>query len=401
MRFADRTSLMEPTAIRKLMPFAQEAKKEGVKVYPLNIGQPDVQTPREFFDAVKEFADTTLVLEYGQSKGNGDLASEIARYYNGMGISYSADDIIISSGGNEALYFIFLTLLGPGDEILIPEPFYANYKTFAAASGGKIVPIPTTAEDGFHLPSRETIEKLISPRTRAVLLNNPGNPTGTVFTPEEIQRIADLAVKNDLFIIADEVYREFVYDGTVCKSFGTLESILDRLVIVDSISKRFSACGARIGCAISKNREFMAHFMKFCQGRGSSPTMEQVGGVALYRSMNDEYFRKMQEEYSARRDVLHGALSSVPGVVCRKPQGAFYILAKIPVDDAEKFATWMIRDFRFDNSTVLAAPAYGFYATPGKGTDEVRMAYVLKREELEKAANVLSEALRAYPGKKK
>lgn len=399
MRFADRTNLLEPTAIRKLMPFAQEAKKKGVKVYSLNIGQPDIQTPRAFFEAIKDFADKTDVLEYGQSKGNADLIAEIASYYNVMGIPYTGEDIIISSGGNEALYFIFLTLLGAEDEILIPEPFYANYKTFAATSGGKIVPIPTVAEEGFHLPSDEEIEKRITARTKAILINNPGNPTGTVFTPEEIERVAAIALKNDLFIVADEVYREFVYDGAECMSFGLIESIRDRLIIVDSISKRFSACGARVGCAVSKNREFLGHFMKFCQGRGSSPTMEQVGGAALYRSMSDTYFAKVNEEYKQRRDILHGALSSIPGVVCRKPQGAFYLLAKLPVDDAEKFATWMIRDFRFNNSTVLVAPAYGFYATPQKGTDEVRMAYVVKEKDLENAAMVLGEALKAYPGR--
>lgn len=399
MRFADRTNLLEPTAIRKLMPFAQEAKKKGVQVYSLNIGQPDVQTPRAFFEAIKEFADKTDVLEYGQSKGNVDLITEIASYYNAMGIPFTGEDVIISSGGNEALYFIFLTLLGPGDEILIPEPFYANYKTFAATSGGKIVPIPTVAEEGFHLPSDEEIEKLITTRTKAILINNPGNPTGTVFTPEEIERVAAIALKNDLFIVADEVYREFVYDGAECMSFGLIESVRDRLIIVDSISKRFSACGARVGCAASKNREFLGHFMKFCQGRGSSPTMEQVGGVALYRTMSETYFGKVNEEYKLRRDILHGALSSIPGIVCRKPQGAFYILAKLPVDDAEKFATWMIRDFRFNNSTVLVAPAYGFYATPQKGKDEVRMAYVVKEKELEDAAMILSEALKAYPGR--
>jgi aspartate aminotransferase len=399
MQFAARTKLLEPTAIRKLMPFAQDAKSQGVKVYPLNIGQPDIRTPKEFFEAVRNFTNVTEVLEYGQSKGDAGLIAEIAAYYNTMGVPFNEDDIIISSGGNEALYFIFLTLLGPEDEILIPEPFYANYKTFAAASGGKIIPIPTLAEDGFHLPSKETIENLITSKTRAILINNPGNPTGAIFNPSEMQVISNLAQKHKLFIIADEVYREFTYDGTKSMSFGEMGHILNQLIIVDSISKRFSACGARVGCAISKNKEFMGHFMKFCQGRGSSPTMEQVGGVALYKFRNEDYFNEVRREYSTRRDVLHEALLSVPGVVCRKPQGAFYMLAKLPVDDAEKFATWMIKSFRHDNSTVLVAPAYGFYATPGKGLDEVRMAYVLKKEELEKAANVLSKALKAYPGR--
>jgi aspartate aminotransferase len=389
---------MEPTAIRKLMPFAAEARRSGVKVYSLNIGQPDVRTPRVFFDAIGNFARRTEVLEYGASKGDPELIAEIVRYYNARNMPFTGDDVIVSSGGNEALYFCFLTLLGPGDEILIPEPFYANYKTFAAASGGTIVPIPTAAEDGYRLPPPDSIESLVTPRTRAILINNPGNPTGTVFSPDEIRGVARIALKRDLFIVADEVYREFVYDGAECMSFGELEEIRDRLVIVDSISKRFSACGARIGCVVSKNHEFLAHFMKFCQGRGSSPTMEQVGGAALYRSVDEGYFQSVREEYALRRDVLHGALSGIPGVVCRKPGGAFYILAKLPVDDAETFATWAIRDFRFNGASVLVAPAYGFYATPGRGLDEVRVAYVLERKELEDAAIVLAEAVKAYPG---
>ena len=308
------------------------------------------------------------------------------------------ENVLITNGGSEALLFSFMALCDPGDEILIPEPFYANYNAFASCVNVKIIPITTKAEEGFHLPPKAEIEKLLTPKTKAILVSNPGNPTGVIYTTDEMEMLADLAVDNDMFIVADEVYREFVYDGLDYTSFGNIKRIEDRVIIIDSVSKRFSACGARIGCITSKNMDLMAQVMKLAQGRLCVPTLEQVGAAALYTTPVS-YLEDVNKEYQSRRDILYAALKGMPGVVCDEPKGAFYVVAKLPVDDAEKFVIWMLRDFDLEGETVMMAPAEGFYATPGLGKNEARLAYVLKKEDLSKAMDILKAGLEAYPGR--
>jgi len=396
MRFSNRIMAMQSSPIRRLIPYADEAKAKGKKVYHLNIGQPDIKTPPSFLQAIKDFAQE--VIAYSTSQGSNELRDAMRRYYEGYDIHFERDHILVTNGGSEAIMFAVMATCDPGEEILIPEPFYANYNAFSKCVNVNIVPITTKAEEGFHLPPSEKIEAVITPKTRCILISNPGNPTGTIYTADEMRMLADLAKKHDLYIIADEVYREFVYDGLKYTSFGNLSDVEDRVIIIDSVSKRYSACGARIGCVASKNEELMKQILKLCQGRLCVPTLEQVGATALYNTPVS-YLEEVNKEYQSRRDTLYKALQSMPGVVCEQPKGAFYVVVKMPVDDAEKFVIWMLQNFDINGETMMAAPAEGFYATPGLGKNEARLAYVLKNEDLVKAMDILKAALEAYPGR--
>lgn len=396
MRFSNRIMAMQSSPIRRLIPYADEAKAKGKKVYHLNIGQPDIKTPPSFLQAIKDFAQE--VIAYSTSQGSNELRDAMRRYYEGYDIHFEREHILVTNGGSEAIMFAVMATCDPGEEILIPEPFYANYNAFSKCVNVNIVPITTKAEEGFHLPPKEKIEAVITPKTRCILISNPGNPTGTIYTADEMRMLADLAKKHDLYIIADEVYREFVYDGLKYTSFGNLSDVEDRVIIIDSVSKRYSACGARIGCVASKNEELMKQILKLCQGRLCVPTLEQVGATALYNTPVS-YLEEVNKEYQSRRDTLYKALQSMPGVVCEQPKGAFYVVVKMPVDDAEKFVIWMLQNFDINGETMMAAPAEGFYATPGLGKNEARLAYVLKNEDLVKAMDILKAALEAYPGR--
>ena len=384
---------MQESPIRKLAPFATAAKAEGVKVYHLNIGQPDIITPVGFFDAVKNF--DKKVLEYAGSQGIPELIEAIRKYYTTYDMNFANEDIIITNGGSEALLFSFMAACDPGDNILIPEPFYTNYNGFAQCLNINVKSVTTVAENGFHLPSKDEILAKIDDKTSAILVVNPGNPTGCVYTKEEVRMIADIAKEKDLWIIADEVYREFVYEGLQYTSFGNMKDVEDRVIIIDSVSKRYSACGARIGSIACKNKKFMAEVMKVCQGRLCVATIEQLGAAALYDTPAS-YYKEVNDEYRKRRDVLYEELMKADGVICEKPMGAFYIVAKLPVENAEDFVAWTLKEFRRDNETVMCTPAEGFYSTPGLGKNEVRLAYVLKEEDLRRAGQLLKEALEEY-----
>ncbi|MFZ5351126.1 MAG: pyridoxal phosphate-dependent aminotransferase [Bacillota bacterium] len=393
MRLSKRADEMPASPIRKLVPFAQEAKKRGVKVYHLNIGQPDIKTPELFFESIRKF--DTPVLEYALSQGNIDLINSFREYYKKWGVDFKEDEIIITNGGSEAIIMAYSVIGDPGDEVLVPEPFYANYNGFATQAGMKVMPITTKAENGFHLPSMEEVEKHITPKTRAIAISNPGNPTGAVYTRDELIMLGELAKKYDLFLIGDEVYREFVYDGLKFTSLTEIPGIEDRVIIIDSISKRYSACGARIGCLCSKNKDLMSAVMKMAQARLCVPTLEMIGATALVHTAK-EYFDEVHHEYQKRRDIVFSALREIPGVVCEKPTGAFYVMAKLPIDDADEFAKWMLTDFNVNNETTMVAPGAGFYATPGLGKDEIRIAYILNEDNLKKAMHILSEGIKAY-----
>ena len=393
MKFSKRLSSMQESPIRKLAPFATAAKAEGVEVYHLNIGQPDIITPVGFFDAVENF--DNKVLEYAGSQGIPELIEAIRKYYTTYNMEFAPEDIIITNGGSEALLFTFMAVCDPGDNILVPEPFYTNYNGFAQCLNVEVKSVTTFAENGFHLPSKEEILAKIDDKTSAILIVNPGNPTGCVYTKEEVQMIADIAKEKDLWIIADEVYREFVYEGLEYTSFGNIKEVEDRVVIIDSVSKRYSACGARIGSITCKNKKLMAEVMKVCQGRLCVATLEQLGAAALYDTPKS-YFKEVNDEYRKRRDVLYEELMKAKGVICEKPMGAFYIVAKLPVENAEDFVAWTLKKFRRNNETVMCTPAEGFYSTPGLGRNEVRLAYVLKEERLRRAGQLLREALEEY-----
>jgi len=388
-----RASEMPASPIRKLVPFAQAAKQKGTKVYHLNIGQPDVKTPEIFYESLRNFS--VPVLEYALSQGNTELIDSFRSYYQDWGWSFDEDEIIITNGGSEALIIAFCCIGDPGDEILVPEPFYANYNGFAIEAGMHVKPITTRAENGFHLPSQESIERLINTKTRAIAISNPGNPTGCIYTREELVMLGDIAKKYDLFLIGDEVYREFVYDGLKFTSLMDIEGISDRVIIIDSISKRYSACGARIGCIASKNKELMHIVLRFAQARLCVPTIEMVAAAKL-ASTPKSYFVEVNEEYQKRRDIVCNALSKIPGVVCEKPTGAFYVMAKLPVVDSEEFAKWMLTDFSLNGATTMVAPGAGFYATQGLGKDEIRIAYVLCEEDLKAAMEILAEGIKVY-----
>lgn len=393
MYFSNRVVSMQSSPIRKLVPYATAAKEKGIKVYHLNIGQPDIKTPKGFFDAVNTF--NSDVLEYAVSQGLPELIDAMINYYATYDMHFEKDEILITNGGSEALLFSMMAICDPGDNILVPEPFYTNYNGFSSCVNVSVKPITTHPENGFHLPSKAEICSKIDKNTKAILISNPGNPTGTVYTKEEVHMLADIAKENDLWIIADEVYREFVYDKLDYISFGNIEEIKDRVIIVDSVSKRYSACGARIGSLACKNKEFIAQVLKLCQGRLCVSTLDQIGSIELYKTPNT-YFKKVNEEYEKRRDVLYSELMKVEGVICEKPTGAFYILAKLPIENAEDFVIWMLNEFDVDGETVMACPAEGFYGTEGLGKSEIRLAYILNEQDLKKAANILKQGLEKY-----
>ena len=384
---------MPESPIRKLVPFAEIAKSKGNKVYHLNIGQPDIKTPEVATQAVKN-ADIT-VLEYTHSAGFDSYREKLAAYYKKQGLPINKEDIIITTGGSEALIFAMGSTMDEGDEIIIPEPFYANYNGFSTQNGVKVVPVMSGIENGFALPAIADFEKLITPKTKAILICNPGNPTGYLYSKEEIQQLAALVKKHDLFLIADEVYREFVYDGFQHFSVMNEESIAENAIMIDSVSKRFSMCGARIGCIVSKNKELMNTAMKFAQARLSPPTYAQIASEAALETPQS-YFDDVITEYKDRRDTLVNALNAIDGVQVSMPNGAFYCIAKLPVTNAEDFAKWLLEAYDFNGETVMVAPAAGFYSTPGVGLDEVRLAYVLKKEDLIKSAEIIKEALKVY-----
>lgn len=394
MRVSKRVEALSTSPIRRLTPYANAAKAAGKKVYHLNIGQPDIKTPDNFMEAIRNYQ--APVIAYGDSKGNTDLIATIQKYYATKGVELDAADIYVTNGGSEALIFAVMALCDEGDEILVFEPFYANYTTFAKEFKAKMCAVPTSVENGYHLPAKEVIEQYISEKTKAILVTNPGNPTGVVYTEEEQQMLVDLALKYDLALIGDEVYREFVYDGS-SRSFGTFPELQQNFVLIDSISKRYSACGARIGCIISRNAEFNKQIMKCCQARLCCPAVEQVGAAALYETPAS-YLEEVNLEYKKRRDTIAAALAKLPGVKASDPKGAFYTMVSFPVDDAEKFAIWTLENFDVNGETVMFAPGNGFYTTPGAGINEARLAYVLKSEDIEQAIYILGEALKAYPG---
>lgn len=393
MRYSERITTMQSSPIRKLAPIASSAKAKGIKIYHLNIGQPDIKTPKVFFEAVKNF--NNEVLEYAVSPGLPELISSLQQYYTTYNMDFESDEILVTNGGSEALLFALMATCDPKDNILVPEPFYSNYNGFSQSINVNITPITTKAEEGFHLPSKEKIQSLITSKTKAILISNPGNPTGTVYTKKELYMISEIAKENDLWIISDEVYREFVYDGLEYTSFGNIKEIEDRVIIIDSVSKIYSACGARIGSIASKDKTLIAEILKLCQGRLCVSTLDQVGSVELYNTPSS-YFTEVNNEYKNRRDVLYNELIKVKGVICKKPAGAFYIVAKLPIENAEDFVIWMLTDFNKDGETVMACPAEDFYATPGLGRDEIRLAYVLKEDDLHKAAIILKEGLEKY-----
>ncbi|WP_297205364.1 pyridoxal phosphate-dependent aminotransferase [uncultured Brachyspira sp.] len=393
MDISKRIQRLKVSPVRKLNPYAEDALKRGIKIYHLNIGQPDIATPKIFFEAISKYNGTTL--RYEHSRGLALLIDRIQKYYDKLGVHYDVEDIVITSGGSEAISFAMLAIFDEGDEILVSEPLYANYKSFYDVYDIKYNAVRTYAEDGFHLPSREEIEKHITPKTKAFMLANPSNPTGVVYTKRELDDIAYLAKKYDLFIISDEVYREFVYGDRKAISFGTYKDLEENVIIIDSISKRFSACGARVGCLISKNKKLMTAVFRECQARLSLPTLDMLGAVALYE-LPDDYFDDALKEYDYRRRIIFEELNKMEGVVAREPEGAFYVLAKLPVKNAEDFIIWLLKDFNINGETVMFAPAEGFYATPGLGKDEVRISYALDSNDLKKAMNILKEALIKY-----
>lgn len=386
---------MPESPIRKLAPLAYEAKQRGVHVYHLNIGQPDLPTPQAALDAIKNI--DRQILEYSPSQGYLSYRTKLVKYYAKYNINLSPDDIIITSGGSEAVLFSFLACLNPGDEIIVPEPAYANYMAFAISAGAVIRTIATTIEEGFSLPKVEKFEQLINERTRAILICNPNNPTGYLYTRREMTQIRDLVKKYDLYLFSDEVYREFIYTGSPYISACHLEGIEQNVVLIDSVSKRYSECGIRIGALITKNPQVRQAVMKFCQARLSPPL---IGQIAAEASLDEpeEYGREVYDEYVERRKCLIDGLNRIPGVYSPIPMGAFYTVAKLPVDDAEKFCAWCLSDFQYEGETVMMAPAAGFYTTPGVGRDQVRLAYVLKKDDLNRALFVLRKALEAYPG---
>ncbi|HSM62435.1 MAG TPA: pyridoxal phosphate-dependent aminotransferase [Gillisia sp.] len=384
---------MPESPIRKLVPFAEAAIKKGRKIYQLNIGQPDIKTPTIALDAVRNH--TIEVLSYSHSAGFEGYRNKLATYYSKHDIPLSSDEIIITTGGSEALLFAMGSIADAGDEIIIPEPFYANYNGFATASGIKIVPVESKIETNFALPPIADFEKLITAKTKAILICNPGNPTGYLYTKDEIDQLAEVAIKHDIFLVADEVYREFAYDGVKHHSVMSIEKLKDHAIMIDSVSKRYSMCGARIGCLASKNKEVINTAMKFAQARLSPPTFEQIASEAALDTPQS-YFDEVIEEYTLRRNILIAGLESIEGVKVATPKGAFYCIAELPIKNADVFAKWLLEEYQLDNETVMVAPAAGFYSTPNTGLNQVRIAYVLKKENLERAIEILKQALTVY-----
>ncbi len=394
MKVSINANRCEPSPMRKFHPLAVKAAQEGKKIYHLNIGQPDLKTPEAYFEAIRAFDPGTLA--YEASPGMPVLIDAIRNYYSKIGVDLEPNDVLITTGGSEALLLTCLSILDPYTEVIVPEPYYPNYTTFVHAAGGRIRALPTRPEEGYRYANRKRIESLITKNTRAIMITNPGNPTGVVLTEEEMRMIADVAKKHDLFLICDEVYREFCYDdkfGVPC--MGRFRDIDDNLVIIDSVSKRFSACGARVGCVVTKNKELQQALLKFCQSRLAVATIDQLGAAALY-SVDEEFYRASKEEYRKRRDLVINKLRQIPGVEVEEPMGAFYVMASLPVDDADKFQQWLLESFDHKGDTVMFAPGAPFYETPGKGFNEVRIAYVRECEELERAMDLLARGIAKY-----
>ena len=402
LTISQRGQQMPPSPIRKLVPFAEAARKKGIKVYHLNIGQPDIETPKAIMDAVRRTE--IKVLEYSHSAGNESYRRKLVQYYKKVGIDVTHEQILITTGGSEAIMFGFFTCLNPGDEVIIPEPFYANYNGFACAAGVNVVPITSTIETGFALPPIEDFEKVITTKTKAVIICSPNNPTGYLYSRKEMEALKDICIRKNLYLFSDEAYREFCYppdgghgDGEYVSAMH-LPGLEQHVVLMDTISKRYSACGARIGALVTKNKAVYDAAMKFAQARLSPPGLAQMMGEAAV-DLPDDYFDEPKAEYMARRDLLVQRLNAMPGVFCPKPLGAFYAMARLPIDDADKFCQWLLEDFSYNNQTVMLAPATGFYGTAGLGKNEVRLAYVLNLESIAAAMDCLERALEEYPGR--
>lgn len=394
MQISINANRCEPSPMRKFHPYAVQAEKEGKHIYHLNIGQPDLPTPEAYYEAIRSFDNRTL--EYAESPGKPVLIHAVRDYYQGLGVDLNDRDILITTGGSEALLLTCLSILDPYTEVIIPEPYYPNYTTFVHAAGGVIRALPTNPWEGYRYAQRERIESLITKNTRAILITNPGNPTGVVLDEKEMQMIADIAKEHNLFLICDEVYREFCYDDKFgVPTMARFRDIDENLVIIDSVSKRFSACGARVGCVVTRNRELQQALLKFCQSRLSVATIDQIGAAALY-SVDEDFFRRSKAEYQRRRDTVIRKLRQIPGVVVEEPMGAFYLMASLPVDDTDKFQYWLLEHFTDRGDTVMFAPGAPFYETPGKGINEVRIAYVLNQEDLERAMDVLARGIAHY-----
>lgn len=393
MKFSSKIEKCGLSPMRKFAPAARRAQERGVSIYHLNIGQPDIATPEAYFRTLRQFSNP--VVEYAPSDGVDELLNAVRGYYSKIGVELDRGNMLVTTGGSEALLMLMAAILDDGDEIIIPEPFYPNYSTAVTLAGASVRPIPTSPEEGYAYAERERVEACINEHTRAILITNPGNPTGAVLTHDELKLLLDIAREHKLFIVCDEVYREFVYSDAPLVSALQYEGYEDNVVVIDSASKRFSACGARIGMLISKNRELIDQCMKWCQCRLSVSTVDQLAAAELY-SVDSSYFAAVREEYKARRDAIMAKLMQIPGVVCKVPEGAFYVMAALPVDDADKFQTWLLDEFDDNGETVMFACGEPFYATPGKGKNEVRMAYVLKREALERAMDILAKAITEY-----
>lgn len=392
MKLSKRIKSVEPSPIRKFTPYAEEAEKRGIKVYRLNSGQPDIKTPDEFFQPIREF---NGVLSYQRSQGTVELLESFEKYYKKNAIDFTKDDIVATIGGTDSILYGLLMTCDVGDELLLPEPFYTNYKSIASFINIDIKALPTSAENGYELPSLEEMKSMVGPKTKAILFSNPGNPTGRVFNKREMEDLVKLALDEDLFILADEVYREFVYDNKEFKSFAQIKEIEDRLILLDSISKRYSACGARIGCLASKNKEIIAEATKLAQSNISLPLLEQLGAANL-ENVDRSFMDETKKEYEKRRNLVYEHLSTIPGVLCEKPGGAFYIGAKLPVDNASDFAKWLLTDFSHNEETIMITPMEGFYKTEGQGRSEVRIAYPIKEKDLIKSMEILRLALEEY-----
>lgn len=395
---SERGRICPPSPIRKLVPYSDDAKKRGIKVYHLNIGQPDIETPANVLDKIRNI--DLKVVEYSHSAGIPSYRKKLAEYYERVGIKVTPEEMIVTTGGSEGILFALMTCLNPGDEVIIPEPFYANYNGFAVASGVVVKPIASYIDNGFGLPPIESFEKAITPRTRAILICNPNNPTGYLYSLHELEVLRDIVKKHDLFLFADEVYREFCYDGKQHYSVMNLEGLDQHVVLLDSISKRYSACGVRIGVLISRNKEVMATAMKFAQARLSPPTFGQIAGEAAVDTP-PSYLEGVLKEYVQRRNIVVESINKMEGCFCPNPGGAFYATAKLPIDDSDKFCQWLLESFSFEGQTVMLAPATGFYSTAGRGKDEVRISYVLRTDDLKNSMRCLEEALKVYPGRTK
>jgi len=395
-KISNKGIVMPKSPIRKLVPFAETAKELGKKIYHLNIGQPDIKSPKVALEAIHNFSDK--VVEYSHSAGLKSYRKGLASYYQKLGIDVDYNDLMVTTGGSEALLFALNSCLDVGDEIIIPEPFYANYNGFSISAGVKVKPITTSINNGFALPKIKEFEKLITSETKAILICNPGNPTGYLYSKEELETLRNLVIKHDLFLIADEVYREFVYDGNKHYSILNINGLEQNAVVIDSTSKRYSMCGIRVGCIVSKNKEMMAAALKFAQARLSPPTFGQIAGEAALKTPQS-YFDEVSVEYVSRRDLLVEGLNKIDGVICPKPKGAFYVIAQLPVNDTDKFARWLLEDFDLNGETIMVAPAAGFYSSPNIGINQIRIAYVLNKKSLQNAINCLEEALKVYPAR--